>query len=68
MITPSLFVHFSEGVLPNISGKLSGERSLGIAQQLNATFKVAHNSLVRIRHAHFRCSITATPIIFRKIF
>ena len=28
---------------------------------------VAHNSLVRIRHARFRCSITAIPIIFRKI-
>ena len=29
-------------------------------------FKVAHNSLVRIRHACFRCSIAAIPIIFRK--
>ena len=30
--------------------------------------KVAHNSLVRIRHACFRCSIAAISIIFRKIF
>ena len=28
--------------------------------------KVAHNSLVRIGHAHFRCSIPAIPIIFWK--
>ena len=32
------------------------------------SLKVAHNSLVRIRHARFRCSIAAIPIIFRKIF
>ena len=31
-------------------------------------FKVAHNSLVRIRHACIRCSIAAIPILFRKIF
>ena len=30
--------------------------------------KVAHNSLVRIRHARFRCSMAAITIIFRKIF
>ena len=31
-------------------------------------FKVSHNNLFRIRHAHFRCSIAAVPIVFRKIF
>ena len=36
---------------------------------INGTLvKVAHNSLVRIRHACFRCSIAAIPIIFRKSF
>ena len=31
-------------------------------------YKVAHNSLVRIRHVRVRCSIAAIPTIFRKIF
>ena len=53
--------HEQQCVLHNVS-------SFATTLSCSFRFKVAHNSLVRIRHSRFRCSIAAIPIIFRKIF